>query len=79
MARDNNFPVAYPFPQGWNFVADPKKYKETGTGTNRYSYVEQPSAQAAPPKGVPKPANGTAYTLEEFQRHFGNVPIPGAR
>jgi len=79
MARDNNFPVAYPFPQGWNFVADPKKYKETGTGTNRYSYIERPSAQAAPPKGVPKPANGTAYTLEEFQRYFGNIKVPGAQ
>ena len=54
----------YPFPKGWKFEADPKKYEPQGPESDYYRYKETPSSiqpKAAPPtKATPgkwKPAH----------------------
>jgi len=79
-ANSSGAPQAWPFPKGWNFTADPKKYTEIGP--NRYRYNEEASSPAKPaavavnPASLPPPKNGRAYSLEEVRQLFPNAKLP---
>ena len=76
-AQSSGAPQAWPFPRGWDFTADPKKYTEIGQ--NRYRYNETPAVPPAAqvnPKALPPPANGKAYSLDEVRRLFPNAKVP---
>lgn len=67
MAQASGATQAWLFPKGWNFSADPKKYTETGQGTNRYRYNEVPSAPAKP--AWTEPPGWNALTPAEQARY----------
>lgn len=68
-AIETGAPGIWPFPRGWNFSADPAKYMETGTGTNRYRYIGDTPKPAAP-KAWKKPDGWDALTPQQQARYM---------
>ena len=57
----------FQWPSGWNFKVDPKLYKETGEGTNKYQYIGD-RIDPTPATAAAVPAGGGLKPIDKMTR-----------